>query len=140
MAQLTVELSDTERGSLFMALAVLAVLQPGRDEMHARLAALFGGACIYPSCKEAFLAESPNVARDLLVAYLREHERTCTKPPGQCQEVGGVLGWLAHCLGATREDLVRLQGELVHYDLTCTGGDDHIHRPERSVSHDPQGA
>jgi hypothetical protein len=70
-------------------------------------------------------------ARDLLVEHLRRHAPHCTAPPGRCPEVAGILGYLAHCLGATRGDLARLPAVLLRYDLECEGGDDHIHRRER---------
>ena len=56
-------------------------------------------------------------ARDRLVEALRQHKATCPNP--NCAEVGNVLAFLAHCLGATRQDLIVMEQLLVRYDLNC---------------------
>ena len=55
--------------------------------------------------------------RDKLVEVITEHRRTCPNP--KCAEVGNVLAFLAHCLGATQYDLLAMQQLIVRYDLQC---------------------
>lgn len=57
-------------------------------------------------------------ARDLIVEAFREHEAACQSP--RCPEKANVLAWLAHALGATRDDLRQMEPLVVWNDFNCS--------------------
>ena len=58
-------------------------------------------------------------ARDILIEHMDVHRAEC--PDDDCAEVGNILAFLAHSLGARRQDLQRFPGLLIHYDMGCAG-------------------
>jgi len=64
-------------------------------------------------------------AFDLLREYVVEHRRKCRNP--ECAEVGNLLAWLAHCLGATERDVRKFPSYLVDYDVQCTAAPCNAH-------------
>lgn len=71
------------------------------------------------------LHEAMTQARTLLLEGLRDHEQTCGNPAA-CREKANALAYLAHSIGATKDDLDAFPGLLVRYDLDCknSGGCD----------------
>ena len=67
------------------------------------------------------------IARDLLVVYVHQHQKECTKRRDDCLEVAGILAYIAHSIGATREDLDKLPGLLFQMDMECESDSDCIH-------------
>ena len=59
------------------------------------------------------------VARNLLVDCAELHRMHCDHPPQECGEVGNMLAWLAHCMGATAKDTAVFPTRLFWYDSEC---------------------
>ena len=55
-------------------------------------------------------------ARNLLVDWVKQHRAHCDN---DCGEVGNVLAFLAHSMGATEFDLRQFPKRLVAYDIDC---------------------
>lgn len=62
-------------------------------------------------------------ARDLLVKYITDHEESCSAERGECTELANMIAYIAHSLGATKEDMMRVPGLLFKFDVTCKGGE-----------------
>lgn len=60
-----------------------------------------------------------NLGRDMLLEWDKAHRAICHDP--KCVEPANVLGWLAHCLGATPKAIAAIGKHAAVYDAGCKG-------------------
>lgn len=60
-------------------------------------------------------------ARDVLLEAVDLHDSHCPVPPAECQWRAYLLGWLAHCVGASDRDLFDAVRWKFKHDQECGG-------------------
>jgi hypothetical protein len=74
-----------------------------------------------------------NVARQALFDALDEHDARCPIGDG-CLVRANMLAFLAHCIGASREDVTAFPAMLADYDMKCVqAGGCEIDKPKSLV-------
>lgn len=84
-----------------------------------------------PGQTPAPLSENVLQARDLLIEFMREHRRICEDGP-DCGMAGGLIAYIAHCIGVNQADVTVFYRELLRYDMECPHADGEMHSPADS--------